>query len=136
MTAIFVDTSFYIAAANVRDADHEAAVRHWKSIRRPMLTSEYVLVETGNWLAGSGDRGAFLRLIDGLGRDRQTTVVPASPELFQAGLRLYRSRGDKEWGMTDCISFAIMGANKLNEALTADRHFQQAGFRALLMDGS
>jgi uncharacterized protein len=35
-------------------------------------------------------------------------------------------------GHTHCISFAVMAELGLNEALTADHHYQQAGFRALL----
>jgi len=41
---------------------------------------------------------------------------------------------DKEWGMTDCISFIVMEDHGLTDALTADEHFQQAGFRALLRE--
>jgi uncharacterized protein len=28
--------------------------------------------------------------------------------LFQAGLSLYETRLDKDWGLTDCISFMVM----------------------------
>lgn len=34
---------------------------------------------------------------------------------------------------TDCISFVVMREKNLIDALTADRHFIQAGFRALLL---
>ena len=46
----------------------------------------------------------------------------------------YEKRGDKEWGLTDCISFIVMDENDLKEAFTTDDHFQQAGFRALLLE--
>jgi uncharacterized protein len=42
------------------------------------------------------------------------------------------SRRDKEWSLTDCISFVVMKERGLTEALTADHHFEQAGFKALL----
>lgn len=42
------------------------------------------------------------------------------------------SRSDKDWSLTDCISFMIMTENAMKEALTGDRHFEQAGFVALL----
>jgi hypothetical protein len=58
--------------------------------------------------------------------------VPASEEVFERGLGLYRSRPDKEWSLTDCISFVVMQEQGIGEALTADRHFTQAGFVALL----
>ena len=58
--------------------------------------------------------------------------MPASRRLFTRGLALYKERTDKEWSLTDCISFVIMRDLKLSAALTADRHFEQAGFMALL----
>jgi predicted nucleic acid-binding protein len=39
---------------------------------------------------------------------------------------------DKEWSMTDCLSFLVMQQCGLTEALTSDEHFEQAGFKALL----
>jgi predicted nucleic acid-binding protein len=39
---------------------------------------------------------------------------------------------DKEWGLTDCISFVVMQEQGLTDALTADHHFEQAGFTILL----
>ena len=59
-------------------------------------------------------------------------IIPASSHLFNAALELYRSRPDKDWGLTDCASFVAMGERGLSEALTTDEHFRQAGFRALL----
>src|SRR5437899_12166806 len=47
-----------------------------------------------------------------------------------------RLRSDKEWGLTDCISFALMKQEGIAEALTADAHFRQAGCKALLLESS
>jgi hypothetical protein len=48
------------------------------------------------------------------------------------GLALYAARPDKEWSLTDCVSFLVMQDHGVTEALTADHHFEQAGFVALL----
>jgi len=61
-------------------------------------------------------------------------VIPNSEELYSTALDLYQSRLDKEWGMTDCISFVVMDEIDLDEALTTDTHFQQAGFTALMRE--
>jgi hypothetical protein len=58
--------------------------------------------------------------------------VPASRELFDSGWALYQDRPDKDWSLTDCISFVAMRERGIIEALTGDHHFEQAGFRALL----
>ena len=38
------------------------------------------------------------------------------------------------WSFTDCLSFVVMRALRLQAALTSDVHFEQAGFRVLLTD--
>ena len=63
-----------------------------------------------------------------------TRIVPATEELLWRGFALYRSREDKEWSLTDCISFIVMADEALTEALTGDHHFTQAGFTALLRE--
>lgn len=59
-------------------------------------------------------------------------VVPLSAELFARAYRLYKNHQDKEWGLTDCISFVVMSDLGVTEALTCDRYFVQAGFQVLL----
>jgi len=69
---------------------------------------------------------------DALRSDAKFRVLPSSPQLYTAGLNLYRRRRDKLWQLTDCVSFAAMKQQHLREALTGDQHFKQAGFTALL----
>jgi predicted nucleic acid-binding protein len=64
--------------------------------------------------------------------DPAIQIIPTSAELEAAGLLMYSTHTDKEWGITDCISFAIMRERGITDALTADHHFEQAGFIALL----
>jgi len=59
-------------------------------------------------------------------------VVPVDASLFARGLDLYASPTDKEWGLTDCISFVAMGDESLQDALASDHHLVQAGHRALM----
>ena len=69
---------------------------------------------------------------DGLTADPATQIVASSADLWKRGRSLYASRPDKDWSLTDCISFVVMQEHGLTEALTADHHFEQAGFVALL----
>ena len=132
MRTVFVDTSFYIALAAPDDALHAAAVRFGAGYGDRLVTTEYVLLEVGNFLSRVGDRSTFVDLIDDVRADPKTVVVPAQTTLFERGLRLYRARLDKEWSLTDCISFVVMREHRLTEALTGDSHFFQVGFRVLL----
>ena len=73
-------------------------------------------------------RATFGLLYEGLVSDLATKIVAASDELWEQGRLLYGARHDKDWSLTDCISFVLMEREKIVEALTADRHFEQAGF--------
>ncbi|MCP4645192.1 MAG: type II toxin-antitoxin system VapC family toxin [bacterium] len=97
-----------------------------------MITTEFVLVELANHLRAPRDRALFLRFHKMLREDPGTCIVPASSESISSGLALYADRPDKAWSLTDCISMAVMRKRNLTEVLTADHHFEQAGFRALL----
>ena len=61
------------------------------------------------------------------------TIVLLSEALCAVALQLFQARADKEWGLTDCVSFVVMQERAITDALTADAHFQQAGFRSLLL---
>jgi predicted nucleic acid-binding protein len=91
-----------------------------------------VLTELGDGLSGVSDRQAFIDFHQALRNDPTVKIIPASSEWFASGVQLDATRPDKEWSLTDGISFAVMQREGLTEALTGDRHFDQAGFRALL----
>jgi uncharacterized protein len=61
-------------------------------------------------------------------------IVPSTSDLFQRGTEFFSARPDKEWSLTDCISFVAMNERNITDALTSDHHFEQAGFRILLKD--
>jgi predicted nucleic acid-binding protein len=86
-------------------------------------------------LAGLRYRKAAVQLLDALENDPKVEIIPITEELCARAFDLYRSRPDKEWGLIDCISFIVMEDRKLTDALTADDHFRQAGFRALIKEG-
>jgi len=83
-------------------------------------------------LAAPCQRGVFAVLLERLLADPNVTIVPPSQELFERGVELYNDRPDKDWSLTDCISFVVMDQHSLTDALTGDHHFEQAGFGVLL----
>jgi predicted nucleic acid-binding protein len=89
-------------------------------------------LEIGNALSKPNQRKIAAELLGSLDRDSRVDVVPLSEELYQRGLELFRRRPDKSWGLVDCISFEVMREHAVNDSLTSDGHFEQAGFRALL----
>jgi predicted nucleic acid-binding protein len=133
MTAVFADTAFYVAAASPRDELHQGAVRFLAGYRGHTVTTEFVLAEVANFFTATAQRQAFADLVRGLRSSRRTQIVGASSDLFERGLKLFESRPDKQWSLIDCTSFVVMGDRGLTDALASDRHFTQAGFRALLI---
>jgi len=77
-------------------------------------------------------RGLFEHFLSVIRSNPKITLVSASSELLDRGCALYLARKDKSWSLTDCISFEIMGERGISVALTADRHFEQAGFNIIL----
>jgi len=55
-------------------------------------------------------------------------VIFIDDKLFNRGFELYKKYHDKDWGLVDCISFAVMSEYKVREVLTFDNDFEQAGF--------
>ncbi|HEV8605671.1 MAG TPA: PIN domain-containing protein [Tepidisphaeraceae bacterium] len=133
MTPVFLDTSFLLALVLSDDEDHERAVKWRQAVKSPLLTTEYVLLEVLDALISGPLRDIGLSVIRLLNSDPVVQIIPASTALLEAGINLFAQRMDKEWGITDCISFAVMQANSASQALTADHDFVQAGFAALLL---
>lgn len=136
---IFLNSSGLIALIHRGDALHEKAKKCYASLgRRPRVTTVAVLIECLNFLS----RAPLRPLAKALWEQIQNAVmlgileiVPLTEELFAEGLKLFLSRPDKEWSLTDCISFVVMERRGIRQAFTADRHFVQAGFEALLVKG-
>jgi predicted nucleic acid-binding protein len=132
MTACFADTYYILALLNARDEAHGQAVALSRSLRRPMITTTWVLTEVADGLAQTSGRAVFPTFLARLRTDRRTTILQTTDALFEEGVALYAARPDKEWSPTDCISFVVMRAKHVTDALTADHHFSQAGFVTLM----
>lgn len=130
---VFADTFYFIALLNELDPAHAEAVA-WTFVAADarLLTTSWVLTELADAFCNRRSRGLAVDFIRSIALREDISVVPFSDELFEAGLSLYESRPDKDWSLTDCISFVVMERQGLDEALTGDRHFAQAGFQVLL----
>jgi predicted nucleic acid-binding protein len=130
---LFLDTFFIQALFNKRDQHHPKAKKFFPRLKnaQEVWTTEAVLIEIGNALS-IYNRDLASTFIGESYTDNQMKIVSVDTVLLKRGLTLYQERKDKSWGLTDCISFIVMGDQQLTDALTADIHFVQAGFRALL----
>src|SRR5438128_2122979 len=128
MRTVFADSFYFFALVNPRDPAHDRAAAFLESYHGRMMTTVWIVTELGDGLASPANRPSFLTTLDALKTEPNITVVGCHDELLEAGIDLYRRRPDKNWSLTDCISFVVMSREGLTEALTGDKHFEQAGF--------
>ena len=128
----FADTAYFIALLNPRDALHAEAVTLFEDDHEQLVTTEWVLCEVAASFSQPANRHLFSALLASLQDSPDAAVEQSNPRLFQRGCDLFLSRPDKGWSLTDCISFLVMSDHGLTDALTADRHFEQAGFTVLM----
>jgi len=134
---VLMDTSFILALENRDDAHHERA----KSLDRELVASQCtylmhwgILLEMADGYARLSRRSKILELLEKFEAEEGYLIQPITDALLEEAIALYRSRPDKEWGLTDCVSFVLMHQYGIKDALTADIHFRQAGFTAMLLE--
>lgn len=135
MSEVFLDTSFAIALSATSDQNHARAIDLANQLEKSgtrLVTMQAILLEIGNALSKQRYRSAGIQLLESLVADPNVEIISLSNDLYSTAFDLFRHRLDKEWGLIDCLSFVVMQERGIVEALTADDHFNQAGFQALL----
>lgn len=134
---LFLDTSFIVALANNHDPHHKLAKKLEVELlkQRDTLVLHWgIVLEIGDGYARLDRRERGIELLNRFEQEEGYLVSPITEPLLGVARQLYLDRKDKEWGLTDCVSFVLMRQEGIDEALTADVHFRQAGFKALLLD--
>lgn len=137
MRLVFVDAGHWIALWNPQDALHQRAVVLSGTLQDAQLvTTQFVLTETLDFMASAGEfrRLYAAQMVRDLERNPNIEIIPQTAAQFRAAVERYSARSDQRWSMTDCASFMAMEERGITEALAYDRHFEQAGFRALLRE--
>jgi predicted nucleic acid-binding protein len=129
----FVDTSGRAEWADHTLQFHAQAVEAFNEVwdgNGRLITTSLVLAELTALLARPlrMPKTKQIELLDEIRSDRCVRVVPLGTLLESAAWNLWRARDDKNWSLVDCASFVVMKQHGLLEALTTDRHFEQAGF--------
>jgi len=131
MSLVLADAFYFVARLNRHDQHHERVVAFSREFRSSILTTDWVLMEVADALARSESRSRIRDFILHLRQAPGCEVIPASRELLDRAVELYHQHADKEWTLTDCVSFVVMRERGVTHALTEDHHFEQAGFIAL-----
>jgi uncharacterized protein len=131
----FIDTSFIIALSSQKDENHNKALelsKIIKSKRIKLVTSEFIIIELCNSFSKANLKLNAIAIVDSINGYKNIEVIKLSEKYLALGMDLYRKSLDKNWSLIDCISFEISSEKRIEQILTADKHFIQAGFRILM----
>jgi predicted nucleic acid-binding protein len=129
---VFADSFYWFAVTNPADSAHARTLEFTSGFAGKLITTEWVLTEVCDGFAAPRYRHLALSLREAWRNDEALIIIPSDHDWFDCGLDLYCARPDKAWSLTDCISFEVMREHGVSEALTGDRHIEQAGFTPLL----
>lgn len=131
---IFLDTGFIFALVCRRDANHErvrAVMDEYRGrdLRRLVLTTNHVVEETITLVRSSVHRdvGVAHDIAVDVGRQLFAgafgQVHHATVEEERTAFEYLARHRDKKYSLTDCLSFVIMEAHRIGEALAVDDDF-------------
>jgi predicted nucleic acid-binding protein len=136
MNEVFVDTSGWANAFVKTEPYYTEAstlVKQWQQYNQRVVTTNYVLSELIPLFVRMGvPRASGLNYIAILRSVDWVEIVHIDNSLDEKAWQLLANRLDKEWSHVDAASFVVMEERGMTEALTADHHFEQAGFERLL----
>jgi len=127
----FVDTSYLLALELANDQNHSTALLHWKQISSSLprlVTTSYIFDELITFFNSRGLHTKAVSMGNMLLRSPSVHFVHVDEPLFYEGWTYFQKHADKEYSLTDCISFVVMQQQGIMTAFTFDRHFLQAGF--------
>jgi len=130
--AVLLDTSAWVAAAVRGQAHHETA----RAAYTAAVRKGYRIVVTPMVLGES--HALFLRLLgrvhaasalEGVLRDPTHVVEPVDESLVKSAVeRWIVPYRDQNFSLCDAVSFEVMRRERIDRALSLDRHFAVAGF--------
>ncbi len=128
---VFLDTSYVLALELANDRYHEAARQHWERVKisLPLLvTTSYVLDEIVTFFNRIGHHAKAVAVGNTLLYSPSVQFIHVDEALFYESWAYFQQHQDKDYSLTDCISFVVMRNLGIAVAYTFDRHFVQAGF--------
>lgn len=132
MKSVFLDTGYLLALELSNDQNHRASSKHWRSVVQslpPLVTTSYVFDEVVTFFNCRGYHAKAVEVGDRLLSSPSVQFVHVDENLFREGWQYLQQHGDKEYSLTDCISFVVMKNLRIDTAFAFDKHFAQAGFK-------
>jgi predicted nucleic acid-binding protein len=134
MNLFFLDASYIVALELADDQNHQLALQHWRKLDRKnlrLITTSYIFDEVVTFFNSRYFHAKAVKIGQQFLASSSIQLIQVDQKLFEESWRLFQQYNDKSYSLTDCISFAIMRQLKVNNSLTFDKHFSQAGFTKL-----
>jgi len=129
---ILLDTSGLLCCLDAAEVRHHDAITYLEA-GLLKVTHNYVLVEfVALAHARKYPRHIALSFVADIATHPDVEMLWVDEERHAAGLAMLQAQLDKSYSLCDAISFLLMTERAVKDALTTDRHFEQAGFRRLL----
>ena len=119
--SVFVDSSVWFAAANIRDQHNDRAKQVLGTLRTP-LTSDHVVVETWLLLNSRVSRAAAETFWRGI-RNGVAMVEYLTPADAEAAWAIAQRFADQTFSIVDRTSFAVMERLGVTRVASFDRDF-------------
>lgn len=130
---VLVDTSAYFALTDVRESTHPTAraiLGRLGSQGTLLFTTNFVVAEIHALLLIRLGRQIATAMLDRLDRG-STTIVRVNASDERRARAIIQQYDDKNFSLTDALSFAVMERLRITQAFTFDQNFAQFGFRLL-----
>jgi predicted nucleic acid-binding protein len=131
MKAVFIDTGYLLALEIANDQHHQAATRHWQGIVAALprlVTTSYDFDEVVTFFNSRRQHAKAIEVGNNLLQSPSVEFIHVDTALFYEGWAYLQRHQDKDYSLTDCISFIVMQKLGIPRAFAFDQHFVQAGF--------
>lgn len=137
MNSLFVDTSGWASLFIPTELFHQKALHLFQLARQQryqVVTTNYIIAELVTLLDSRmrAPRSQLFQYVDVVRADPDLTLIHVDATTDAAAWVLCKARPDKNWSLVDCTSFVVMQQLGIQQAMTTDQHFEQAGFVRLL----
>lgn len=130
---MLVDTSGFLGLYEFKESFHKKAVELYDSATF-RLTTSYILAEyTALAQVRKIPREKIIEFSVKILDDKDVEIVWVDEILHRQAVKLMQERQDKNYSLCDALSFVVMRERGISDALTTDKHFEQEGFRRLLL---
>jgi uncharacterized protein len=129
--SILIDTGYWLALELRNDQNHFRAMQHWQQFLTTfphVVITSYIFDEVVTFLNSRGYHAKAIQVGNRWLNSPSVQLIHIDETLFRKGWLYFQQYDDKDYSLTDCLSFVVMQDLEIHKAFTFDHHFAQAGF--------